>query len=260
MLDSPSGLFYLMARYYDPGIGRFVSMDPKLGKLSMPQTLNRYVYCANNPINRVDPTGEFWNIIIGAVAGAIIGGVVAALTGGDVLAGAASGAVAGAIVGATFGLAAAAGLGAVGTTVAMAIGGAVAGAASYTTEYAVQKAEGKDVKWDWGEFAFSVGVGGALSAGGYGAGRYLGKVFAKTGITCKITDWWKGTDLSKVVNKIDKVFGKIDKVFGKAPVPQSVKWGPVFREPPTMSSFVGETLSAMRDEIATWAAEEWKEG
>jgi RHS repeat-associated protein len=253
MLDSPSGLFYLCARYYDPGTGRFISMDPKLGKLSMPQTLNRYTYCANNPINRADPTGEFWNIIIGAVAGAIIGGVVAAVTGGDVLAGAASGAVAGAIVGATFGLAAAAGLGAVGTTVAMAIGGAVAGAASYTTEYAVQKAEGKDVKWDWGEFAFSVGVGGALSAGGYGAGRYLGKVFAKTGITCKITDWWKGTDLSKVVNKIDKIFGK-------APVPQSEKWGPAFREPPTMSSFVGESLSAMRDEIATWLAEEWKGG
>jgi len=36
-----------------------LSLDPELGKLSSPQTLNRYVYCANNPLRFTDPTGEW---------------------------------------------------------------------------------------------------------------------------------------------------------------------------------------------------------
>jgi RHS repeat-associated protein len=55
--DSPTGLVYLSARYYDPTIGRFCALDPKLGHLSIPQTLNRYVYCANNPLIHTDPSG-----------------------------------------------------------------------------------------------------------------------------------------------------------------------------------------------------------
>jgi len=55
--DSPSGLFYLFARYYNPDIGRFVSLDALLGSLSSPQTLDRYAYCSGNPINRYDPSG-----------------------------------------------------------------------------------------------------------------------------------------------------------------------------------------------------------
>lgn len=37
-------------------------MDPRLGKLSMPQTLDRCVYCVNNPLRFTDPTGQgFWS-------------------------------------------------------------------------------------------------------------------------------------------------------------------------------------------------------
>jgi RHS repeat-associated protein len=39
--DDPTGLVYLRARQYDPDLGRFVSLDPVLGSLSAPQTLNR---------------------------------------------------------------------------------------------------------------------------------------------------------------------------------------------------------------------------
>jgi len=53
-----TGLYYIGARYYDPALGRWLSMDPQLGKLSAPQTLNRYVYCVNNPLRFTDPTGE----------------------------------------------------------------------------------------------------------------------------------------------------------------------------------------------------------
>jgi len=48
--DSASGLYYMRARYYDPGTGRFLSEDPV-------QSANRYAYVGNDPTNLVDPTG-----------------------------------------------------------------------------------------------------------------------------------------------------------------------------------------------------------
>ncbi len=56
-LDGETGLYYYHARYYDPVLGRFVSADPIGINLSNPQTLNRYSYVTNNPINLTDPTG-----------------------------------------------------------------------------------------------------------------------------------------------------------------------------------------------------------
>jgi RHS repeat-associated protein len=46
------------ARYYDPGLGRFVSADTVVPELGNPQALNRYAYVTNNPIRFVDPTGH----------------------------------------------------------------------------------------------------------------------------------------------------------------------------------------------------------
>lgn len=42
--DDLTGLVYLKARQYDLDIGRFDSVDPLLGRLSTPQSLNRYAY------------------------------------------------------------------------------------------------------------------------------------------------------------------------------------------------------------------------
>jgi len=56
-MNDSTGLFYLFARYFDPETGRFISPDPLLGQLSSPQTLNRYVYCTNNPLIYTDPAG-----------------------------------------------------------------------------------------------------------------------------------------------------------------------------------------------------------
>ncbi len=52
-----TGLYYYGARYYDPTVGRFISRDPLIGEKESPQTLNRYVYCLNNPLTYTDPAG-----------------------------------------------------------------------------------------------------------------------------------------------------------------------------------------------------------
>ncbi|MCG9969970.1 hypothetical protein L9W92_18420, partial [Pelotomaculum terephthalicicum JT] len=53
-----NGLIYLRARYYNPVTGRFLSQDTLQGKLNDPLSQNRYVYCGNNPVLYVDPSGH----------------------------------------------------------------------------------------------------------------------------------------------------------------------------------------------------------
>jgi RHS repeat-associated protein len=57
--DSETGNYYLMSRYYDPAIARFISEDTYRGELTDPLSLNRYVYVNNNPLIYDDPTGHF---------------------------------------------------------------------------------------------------------------------------------------------------------------------------------------------------------
>jgi RHS repeat-associated protein len=56
--DASTGLVFLRARYYEPAVGRFVSKDPWMGSALAPQSLNGWSYGRNNPINRVDPSGQ----------------------------------------------------------------------------------------------------------------------------------------------------------------------------------------------------------
>lgn len=57
--DRESGLDYMFARYYSANHGRFLGVDPVPGTSGVPQSWNRYGYVRNNPLNRVDPDGEF---------------------------------------------------------------------------------------------------------------------------------------------------------------------------------------------------------
>jgi len=69
--DEATGLTYMQARFYDPQIGRFLSIDPVEFLQDHPASFNRYAYAVNDPINLTDPNGECpWCI------GAIVGGVV----------------------------------------------------------------------------------------------------------------------------------------------------------------------------------------
>jgi RHS repeat-associated protein len=83
-----TGLDYAINRHYDPQQGRFTQVDPAgMGATSLvnPQSLDLYVYCANDPINHTDPDGlglisalkRAFKKVIHAFVHAVIAGVVA---------------------------------------------------------------------------------------------------------------------------------------------------------------------------------------
>jgi RHS repeat-associated protein len=53
----PNGLYYTWFRYYDLTQGRWMSVDPLAGSAGDPQSLDRYVYSRNDPVNLCDPLG-----------------------------------------------------------------------------------------------------------------------------------------------------------------------------------------------------------
>jgi len=55
-IADPTGLTHLGAREYDPGLGRFISLDPVLDT-SDPQSLEGYAYADNSPIAHEDASG-----------------------------------------------------------------------------------------------------------------------------------------------------------------------------------------------------------
>ncbi|WTW98217.1 hypothetical protein OG216_34940 [Streptomycetaceae bacterium NBC_01309] len=54
--NDTTGLTHLGAREYDPGLGRFISVDPIMD-LADPQQMHGYAYASNNPTTKSDPTG-----------------------------------------------------------------------------------------------------------------------------------------------------------------------------------------------------------
>ena len=62
----------MQARYYDPALGRFLSIDPVGFTPGQPFMFGRYTYVGNDPINSWDPFGE--NPAAGAVIGCAVTG------------------------------------------------------------------------------------------------------------------------------------------------------------------------------------------
>lgn len=56
--DPDTGFVYMQARYYDPSMGRFLSVDPVHPTPGDAFNFGRYAYVNNNPINHTDPTGK----------------------------------------------------------------------------------------------------------------------------------------------------------------------------------------------------------
>ncbi|WP_413514095.1 SpvB/TcaC N-terminal domain-containing protein [Myroides odoratus] len=56
-LDAQTGYYYYGARYYDPTMSVFLSVDPLADKYA---NTNPYTYVANNPITNIEIDGRFW--------------------------------------------------------------------------------------------------------------------------------------------------------------------------------------------------------
>ena len=56
--DATTGLVYAQQRYYDPVIGRFLSIDPVAADPDSGSNFNRYWYANNNPYRFIDPDGR----------------------------------------------------------------------------------------------------------------------------------------------------------------------------------------------------------
>lgn len=57
--NAATGMIYLRARFYEPEMNRFGQEDLLRGSAFAPQSLNRYLYCQNDPVNLIDPSGNW---------------------------------------------------------------------------------------------------------------------------------------------------------------------------------------------------------
>ncbi len=58
LTDADTGLVYMGQRYYDPQVGRFLSVDPVTAYSNPVGAFNRYWYANNNPYRFMDPDGR----------------------------------------------------------------------------------------------------------------------------------------------------------------------------------------------------------
>lgn len=60
--DAETGLDYADQRYHQPGMGRFMAVDPYKSSAGPrdPGSWNRYAYAGGDPVNRKDPSGQDW--------------------------------------------------------------------------------------------------------------------------------------------------------------------------------------------------------
>lgn len=66
--DFETGFYYLQSRYYDPAVRRFINADGYINANDDLLGYNMYAYCGNNPVNRNDDGGMFWDTILDVVS------------------------------------------------------------------------------------------------------------------------------------------------------------------------------------------------
>lgn len=70
--DDETGIHYNRFRYYSPRLGRYLSVDP----IGLVGGHNLYTYVGNDPVNRTDPLGLWWEVAVSALAAAAVAAVV----------------------------------------------------------------------------------------------------------------------------------------------------------------------------------------
>ena len=67
-------LIHMHGRVYDPGTGRFLSVDPLIGDPGDSQQVNPYAYVGNRPLISIDPTGQ--ELVCAVVCWTIVSSIV----------------------------------------------------------------------------------------------------------------------------------------------------------------------------------------
>ena len=62
--DRETELYYVSSRYYNPEIGRWINADALISTGQGILGCNMFAYCGNNPVNREDSTGQFWEELL----------------------------------------------------------------------------------------------------------------------------------------------------------------------------------------------------
>jgi len=112
ILDKVVGFIYNNSRYYDPETCRFISPDVISIIDETSNTingLNLYMYCNDNPVMMVDPSGHFAisSLLIGiaiflgttTIVGTTVGGILAGMAGDNIFEGVGKGALNGLVFG-----------------------------------------------------------------------------------------------------------------------------------------------------------------
>ena len=188
--DEATKLYFLQTRYYDPEIGRFITID-SVSYLDPDSIngINLYAYCGNNPVMNLDPTGTFnWKKFWGGFAIVAATAVAVALT--VVTFG--SGSVAGAII----------------------IGATIGFASELFSQTIVGDATLAEV--NWGQVAVSTIAGATSAIPGVG----LGVASAISGVAVGINTWIAGGSMEDAITRgaiaaaSSLVFGSILRAVG----------------------------------------------
>lgn len=84
----PHAALRLWGRYYDPGVGRFNGLDPFAGNVLEPLSLHKYLYTEGDPVNGIDPTGQWTTsqVLTTISVGSLLASVTLPTIGGAIIA------------------------------------------------------------------------------------------------------------------------------------------------------------------------------
>jgi RHS repeat-associated protein len=179
--DDETGLYYNLARYYAPELGRYISKDP----LDFASGPNPYLYCYNDPLGGRDPTGLLsgWAKIAVAAAAIAVGVVVIVVAAPVVIAAVAGAAVTASAIGCAGAVVAGAGLVGMGVGLELAPDGCVACQKKMAIDMGIAFAGAALTGMSMALFPPLAGAGLALAGGGaVGGGSALGLAGIAVGV------------------------------------------------------------------------------